>query len=381
MTKKKYILVIDASRNRSGGSIIYIKNFIKNLNLNSTQIEKVILFSYKDLLKQIPNRSFLTKCNHPYLEKNILFQIFWQAIHLPIFLKKNKNNILFSTDSASFCKHKPSIVFNQDILSFDQQALTKTPFGIGKIRLYVIRLVQIWAMNNATKVIFLSNFSQKIISKYLNKKKKYEIINHGIDKYLLKYGKNKIKYIFWDYKKKNKIKLIYVSPLDYYKNHITVAKSYSRLKKKYSNLEIKFIGNYKHNLKLYNRVIKENYFLTKKNFIGEVNHKKVISYICSSDIFIFASSTETFGITLLEGMALGMPIVCSNKSSLPEILKDGGIYFNPNNDYELANQIERFIKNKKFRLNKSKKAYNESLRYSWKNNLEKFYNLINQLVK
>jgi len=195
MTKKKYILVIDASRNRSGGSIIYIKNFIKNLNLNSTQIEKVILFSYKDLLKQIPNRSFLTKCNHPYLEKNILFQIFWQAIHLPIFLKKNKNNILFSTDSASFCKHKPSIVFNQDILSFDQQALTKTPFGIGKIRLYVIRLVQIWAMNNATKVIFLSNFSQKIISKYLNKKKKYKIINNEIDKNLLKYDKNKKKYI------------------------------------------------------------------------------------------------------------------------------------------------------------------------------------------
>ena len=172
MIKKKYVLVIDASRNRSGGAIVYLKNFIKNLNLNSTKIEKVILFSYKSLLKQIPNRSFLTKYSHPLLEKNILFQIFWQAIYLPIFLKKNKNNILFSTDSTSFCKHKPSIVFNQDILSFDEQALSKTPFGLGKIRLYIIRLVQIWAMNNATKVIFLSKFSQKIISTFLNKKKK-----------------------------------------------------------------------------------------------------------------------------------------------------------------------------------------------------------------
>lgn len=380
MTKKKYALVIDASRNRSGGSIVYIKNFIKNLNLNSTQIEKVILFSYGNLLKQIPNRSFLIKCSHPYLEKNILFQIFWQAICLPVFLKKNKNNILFTTDSTSFCKHNPSIVFNQDILSFDQQALTTTPFGLGKIRLYVIRLVQIWAMNNATKVIFLSKFSQKIISNYLNKKKNYEIINHGIDQYLSKYGKNKIKHNCWDYKKKNKIKLIYVSPLDYYKNHLTVAKAYTRLKKKYPNLEIKFIGNYKHNLKLYKKIIKENYFLTKKNFIGEVDHNKVLSYVYNSDIFIFASSTETFGITLLEGMALGMPIVCSDKSSLPEILKDGGIYFNPNNDYELADQIERFIKNKKFRFNKSKKALKESLRYNWKNNLNQFYNLINKLV-
>ena len=380
MIKKKYILVIDASRNRSGGAIIYIKNFIKNLNLNSTKIEKVILFSYKGLLKQIPNRPFLIKHSHPFLEKNVLFQIIWQIIFLPLFLKKNKNNILFSTDSTSFCKHKPSIVFNQDILSFDKQVLSKIPFGLGKIRLYIIKLVQIWAMNNASKIIYLSKFSRKIISKSLNKKKNYEIIYHGIDKDLLKYAKNKIKYISWDYKKKNKIRLIYVSPLDYYKNHITVAKAYSRLKKKYSNLEIKFIGNYKHNLELFNSIINENYFLTKKNFIGKVNPKKVLSYIYDSDIFIFASSAETFGITLLEGMALGMPIVCSSKSSLPEILKDGGIYFNPNNDYELANQIERFIKDKKFRKKKSKKAFHISLRYSWKNNLEQFYNLINKLV-
>jgi glycosyltransferase involved in cell wall biosynthesis len=128
-------------------------------------------------------------------------------------------------------------------------------------------------------------------------------------------------------------------------------------------------------------MINENYFINKKNFFGKVNHKKVLSYIHDSDIFIFASSAETFGITLLEGMALGMPIVCSSKSSLPEILKDGGIYFNPNNDYELANQIERFIKDKKFRKKKSKKAFNISLGYNWKNNVEQFCNLVNKLSK
>ena len=172
MIKKKYVLVIDASRNRSGGAIVYIKNFIKNLNLNSTEIEKVILFSYKGLLKQIPNRPFLTKHSHPFLEKNVLFQIIWQIIYLPIFLKKNKNNILFSTDSTSFCKHKLSIVFNQDILSFDHKSLKQTPFGLDKIRLYIIKFVQIWAMNNASKIIYLSKFSKQIISKSLNKKKK-----------------------------------------------------------------------------------------------------------------------------------------------------------------------------------------------------------------
>jgi glycosyltransferase involved in cell wall biosynthesis len=379
MIKKKYTLVIDASRNRSGGSIVYLINFIKNLNLESTKIEKVILFSYNDLLKQIPNRSFLIKYSHPFLEKNILFQLIWQMIYLPNFLKKNNNNILFTTDATSVCKYKPSIVFNQDILGFDREVLKQIPFGLFKIRIYLIKLVQIFAMNNACKVIFLSKFSKKVISSYLKKNVDYEIIYHGIDEKLLKLGQKKINALPWDYKKKNKIQLIYVSPLDPYKNHLIVAKAYSKLKKKYKNLEIKFVGSYKHNIKLYNNIINSELLVTKKNFVGDVSHKKVLNYIYNSDIYIFASSSETFGISLVEGMTLGLPIVCSNKSSLPEILKDGGIYFNPNNDYQLVYQIEKFIKDKNFRKIKSKRALNLSSRYRWDYNVRQFCNLVNEL--
>ena len=74
MINKKYKkVVIDASRNKSGGAIIYLKNFIKHLNLDNTQINEIIIFSHKDILKQIPNRSFLVKNSHPLLEMNIFF--------------------------------------------------------------------------------------------------------------------------------------------------------------------------------------------------------------------------------------------------------------------------------------------------------------------
>ena len=76
MLKRKNIkIVIDASRNRSGGAIIYLKNFIKHLNIKKTNIEKIFIFSHISLLKQISNRPFLVKKSHPFLEKNIIFQI------------------------------------------------------------------------------------------------------------------------------------------------------------------------------------------------------------------------------------------------------------------------------------------------------------------
>ena len=100
-----------------------------------------------------------------------------------------------------------------------------------------------------------------------------------------------------------------------------------------------------------------------------------------SDIFVFASSTETFGISLLEAMAIGMPIICSNKSSLPEILHDGGLYFNPKNDLELSNQIELLITNKKLRKKKSKQARKIALKFSWDKNTKQFCKILNRLSK
>ena len=80
-------------------------------------------------------------------------------------------------------------------------------------------------------------------------------------------------------------------------------------------------------------------------------------------------------------MAIGIPIVCSNKSSLPEILKNGGLYFDPKNDLQLSKQIELFIKNKDLRKRKSNEAKKISLRYNWKENVKQFCKLINKISK
>ena len=189
--KKKITIVIDASRNRSGGSVVYLKNFIKHLNIKLTNIKKVIIFSDKNLLSKIPNRSFLIKHNHSLLEKNIFFEIIWQWLFLPIYLKKNKIDILYSTDSTTLCYFRPNIIFNQDILSFDKKTMQSIPFGLEKIRLYLIRFIQIRALNNANEIIFLSKFSKKLISKFIKIKKKPSINYHGVDKKLITKGKIK----------------------------------------------------------------------------------------------------------------------------------------------------------------------------------------------
>ena len=248
-------------------------------------------------------------------------------------------------------------------------------------KIYVIKFVQIYSLNNAKEVIFLSEYARKTVGKNLRKNISYSIIPHGIEENFKKINLEKLNDTTWDYNSKNKIKIIYVSPLFLYKNHQTVVKAYSRLKKKYNNLDIKFIGNYKHNLKLYNNIIDKNSLINESHFTGEINRETLIKTLIESDIFVFASSAETFGITLLEAMAVGMPIACSDKSSLPEVLQNGGLYFDPKDDLQLSEQIELLITNKSLRKNKSQQARKLALKFSWDKNTEQFCKILNRLSK
>ena len=368
----KIILFIDASRNRSGGSIVYLKNFIANFDFAKTNINKIIICSYKTLLEQLPHSKNIIKYNHSFLQKNIFFQIFWQSFLLPKLLKKMKVDLLYTTDSSTFCNFNPSIVFNQDILAFDNNTLKKIPFNLSKIRLLFIRFIQIKAMNNANHVIFLSEFSKKLISNFLRGDINYSIIPHGRE-----YVKKEFIKKSWLFN--NSINLLYVSPILKYKNHEVVIKSYDKLKDKYENLKINFVGNI-HDRSLSHNLISRYKTINKENFIGEINQADIKKYIKDADIFIFASSSETFGISLLEAMTQAVPIVCSNQSSLPEVLQDGGLYFDPYNYIDLSTKIGLLIEDIILRENLSNKALKISKQYSWKKNLKSFYNVINEIV-
>lgn len=368
--KEDLVMFVDASRNRSGGSVVYLRNFFNYFDFKKTRIKKIIICSNKNVLQELQDTKNIVHYSHSFLEKNLLFQIFWQLFILPCYLKKMKIDLLYTTDSSTFCIFKPSVVFNQDILAFDTNTLKKLPLNFSKVRLFLIKFIQIRAMNNANHIIFLSQFSKNFISNYLRQNLNYSIIPHGREYVEKKFVKSS-----WHFN--NDITLLYVSPILKYKNHEIVVKSYENLKKKNKNLKIKFIGKI-YDRKLYNELISKYKSINEKNFMGEIDHKEVKKYIKQSDIFIFASNSETFGITLLEAMTQGIPIICSNQSSLPEILEDGGLYFDPSSQIELSEKIDLLINDIILRKALSRKAMKISKKYSWEKNLNSFYKIINK---
>lgn len=80
---------------------------------------------------------------------------------------------------------------------------------------------------------------------------------------------------------------------------------------------------------------------TRVSFAGEIAHNKLPSYLWGSDIFIRPSLSEGFGISFIEAMAAGLPVIATPVGGIPDFLKDKetGIFCKVNNPKSIADAV------------------------------------------
>lgn len=90
----------------------------------------------------------------------------------------------------------------------------------------------------------------------------------------------------------------------------------------------------------------------------EILYKQALAYV-------FPSFYEGFGLPPLEAMAKGLPVASSNRTSLPEVLGQAAIYFDPADRQEMASQIEKLIKDDSLRRELIARGSVQAKKYSW----------------
>lgn len=98
---------------------------------------------------------------------------------------------------------------------------------------------------------------------------------------------------------------------------------------------------------------------------GFINQEDLPLFYNAAKVFVIPSFYEGFGLIGLEAMACGTPVVSSNKTSLPEVLGDAAIYFNPNNPEEMAEKMRLVLMDKKLYNEMREKGFRQIRKYSW----------------
>lgn len=94
------------------------------------------------------------------------------------------------------------------------------------------------------------------------------------------------------------------------------------------------------------------------HFAGYVEHRDMPPYLAMSDVFVRPSISEGLGISFLEAMAAGVPVIATAVGGIPDFLKEGvtGLFAEVRNPKSIAGQVERYLNDPKLREAVVKKA-------------------------
>jgi alpha-1,3-rhamnosyl/mannosyltransferase len=100
-------------------------------------------------------------------------------------------------------------------------------------------------------------------------------------------------------------------------------------------------------------------------FLGPVAEADLPALYSGATLFAFPSLYEGFGLPVLEALACGAPVVCSNTSSLPEVAGEAALLVDPLDENALAGAIDRLWRDDELRQELRKRGLCQPARFSW----------------
>src|SRR6266705_6572506 len=97
-------------------------------------------------------------------------------------------------------------------------------------------------------------------------------------------------------------------------------------------------------------------------FIEEEDKPAIYS---AASLFVFPSSYEGFGLTPLEAMSCGTPVICSNRTSLPEVVGDAAISFDPDNLREMVQDMYNVLTNNELQADLRARSLKRAAQFNW----------------
>ncbi|UKN02960.1 glycosyltransferase family 4 protein [Paracrocinitomix mangrovi] len=115
-------------------------------------------------------------------------------------------------------------------------------------------------------------------------------------------------------------------------------------------------------------------------FTGHLSLDELTKVVASAKSLVFPSYFEGFGIPVVEAMKAGCPVICSNKTSLPEVAGDAAILFDPFSVEDMANAMNEIDANEILRTELIAKGTEQAKKFNWDKTAEKVWESISMCL-
>ncbi|BEM76851.1 glycosyl transferase family 1 [Serratia marcescens] len=285
----------------------------------------------------------------------------WEQLDLPAYLKKKGSPLLLNLCSTAPIFYRNQIVTHHDV------TYRRYPESFSRKFRALYRILIPTMLRNSKKLITVSEFSRNEINEiYHCPKEKIAVVYNAVSgDFFRKPAAQQEKY------------LLAVSSPNYHKNFHGMLEAFASLPKE-SGVSLKIIGKSATTFAAqdFSKLINGSDDI---QFMGRVDDKELIELYQNALAFVFPSFYEGFGIPPLEAQACGCPVIAAKAASMPEVLADSVVYFDPNNVSDMAAAMERIITDERLREALIAKGEQNVARFSWHHSAEKVDQIVGEI--
>jgi phosphatidylinositol alpha 1,6-mannosyltransferase len=155
-----------------------------------------------------------------------------------------------------------------------------------------------------------------------------------------------------------------------------LALAYKRLKAKRNDFEMVIVGDG-------NARTEFEQLMPGAHFLGYQTGVTLAESFASADIFVFPSTTETFGLVTLEAMASGLTPVAAKMGGAIEIIEEGtsGLFAKPLDGADFAKKVEWLLDHPNYSRTIGEQAHRRAQEYRWESILSRLFTLYEDVIQ
>lgn len=353
---------------RSGGNESFYSNILRQMDFAGTDIEPVLFLKNGADASPFEDGFEIVR----FESDSAFFRNFFE---LPRLCRKYRLDLLHTQYFIPFGRPCPVVCTIHDIC-FEHYS------DIFSRKEYLRQKLLIpYAAKHSEKVFTVSEFSKKdIMSNYHLPEEKLTVVYNAVSDSFRHLNAEELngKELRDRFETGEEDYLLCVGNLQPRKNLQRLIKSYRKFRAE-SDAKIKLVIVGK-KAWLYDSILKEA--LQDKDIIltDYVSENDLVRLYNCAKAFIYPSYFEGFGIPPLEALACGVPVAVADNTSLPEVVGEAGVYFNPFDEDEISEAIGKVINDTDIREKILSKADENVSRFSWAASAQKIIDTYREIL-
>jgi glycosyltransferase involved in cell wall biosynthesis len=307
---------------------------------------------------------------HPFL------MIAWFEFFLPVKLKKIKPDVFVSPDgSLSLCSNMPQVAVIHDINFYHR------PGDLPRLYSWYYHRYFPRFARKARRIITVSEYSKKDICRsYKIISSKVEVVYNGVNTEFNSL-QNSEKRITKDKYTRGSDYFMFVGSLHPRKNIGGLLNAFEQFKNRHSTShKLVIVGEKMFLTSDIDIIHSQMRFKDDVVFTGRLDTSSLKNVLGAASALVFIPFFEGFGLPIVEAMNAGVPVICSDNTSLPEVAGDAALYVHPADVEMIVNAMYRIITDEQLRLDLISKGQKQRKKFSWDVSAVKLWEAIEKVI-